>query len=450
GTHVLHEVAGEVEDVGPPLGFGGQPPTQRLGERRQVQEQMLGLDELRRLAVDARTRITQIGGVELVAAVVALVPASTVVTADGAGPLDVPVGQRASRGRADGARGGHGDDVTVAVQGQEDLLDHLGVVAGTGPGEQVVRHPEPLQVLGDLAGVLVGRLLRGQALLLGLDLDRGAVFVGTRHHEHLVTGHSLVAGENVGRNAETGYMADVAGAVGVRPGHRGQHRSAHGYSAYGFRHTNLARGRIGPHLGRNVGSNGRNTAHRGTTPDPRRPKADTDHGPRNEVDLNGRFGKPIPGASGRPAEDIATPISDPDVSRGPIGYARDTRCTASTATPSSTNRDRPTTTDAGIRRTPPDTRRPTPPPRRTSTARRASPPNAARCPGDARRGAATATDPTRCGNRPTAPPRGRPAPGRRHPGGDSNRIPSSTRTHGPRAARPNPPSRGTPHRSDRW
>ena len=58
---------------------------------------MLGLDELRRLAVDPAARVDQVGGVELVAAVVALVAAGAVVPADRAGALDVAVGQGAAR-----------------------------------------------------------------------------------------------------------------------------------------------------------------------------------------------------------------------------------------------------------------------------------------------------------------------------------------------------------------
>ena len=77
-----------------------QPGAERLGERRQVEEEVLGLDELRRLAVDPAARVDQVDGVELVAAVVALVAAGAVVAADRAGALDVAVGQGAARSTA--------------------------------------------------------------------------------------------------------------------------------------------------------------------------------------------------------------------------------------------------------------------------------------------------------------------------------------------------------------
>ena len=57
-----------------------------------------------------------------------------------------------------------------------------------------------------------------QALLLGEDEDRRAVLVGAADHEHVVPGHPHVPAEHVGGHTETGHVADVARAVGVRPG----------------------------------------------------------------------------------------------------------------------------------------------------------------------------------------------------------------------------------------
>src|SRR5262245_57331669 len=116
---------------------------------------MLGLDERGYLAVDPRPRVDQLGGVELVATVVALVATGMRVAADGAGALDIAIGQRAPGGRADGAGGGPRDDVAVAVQRQEDLLHDLCVVAGGGAGVEVVGDAEPAQVLRDDTVVLV-------------------------------------------------------------------------------------------------------------------------------------------------------------------------------------------------------------------------------------------------------------------------------------------------------
>ena len=88
---------------------------ERLGQRRQVEEEVLGLDELRRLAVDLRPRVDQVGRVELVAAVVALVAARVAVPADRAGALDVAVRQGAAGRRRDRAERRLLDHVAVAV-----------------------------------------------------------------------------------------------------------------------------------------------------------------------------------------------------------------------------------------------------------------------------------------------------------------------------------------------
>ena len=48
------------------------------------------------------------------------------------------------------------------------------------------------------------------------------MLVGARDHQHVVARHPHVAAEHVGGHAETGHVADVARAVGVRPGDGGQ------------------------------------------------------------------------------------------------------------------------------------------------------------------------------------------------------------------------------------
>ena len=58
--------------------------------------------------------------------------------------------------------------------------------------------------------------------LVGGDQDRRAVLVGAGDHQYVVSGHPHVAAEDVGGHAETGDVADVARAVGIRPGDGGQ------------------------------------------------------------------------------------------------------------------------------------------------------------------------------------------------------------------------------------
>jgi hypothetical protein len=171
-------------------------------------------------AVDLRSRVDQLLGVELVAAAVALVAAGAVVAADRAGALDVAVGQRATGRRGDGAERLARHDVTVVVEPGEELLHDRVVVARGGAGEQVVGQAEPVQILDDHPVVAVDQLARRRALRVGLHLHGRAVLVGARDHEHVVAGHAHVAAEHVGRHSEAGHMTDMAGAVGVGPGHR--------------------------------------------------------------------------------------------------------------------------------------------------------------------------------------------------------------------------------------
>src|SRR5690606_38607933 len=104
----------------------------------------------------------------------------------------------------------------------EQLLHDPVVVAGGGAGEQVVGEAEGDQVLDDDPVVAVGQLAGAHALLVGQDLDRGAVLVGAADHEHVVAAHSLEAREDVGGDPEPGYVPNVARPVGVGPGPRGQ------------------------------------------------------------------------------------------------------------------------------------------------------------------------------------------------------------------------------------
>ena len=91
------------------------------------------------------------------------------------------------------------------------------MVAGGGAGEQIVAQAQIAQVLGDDAIVAVRQLLGAQALLFRFHENRGAVFVRARHHQHVVAFHALVACVHVRRHAEAGHVADVTGAVRVRP-----------------------------------------------------------------------------------------------------------------------------------------------------------------------------------------------------------------------------------------
>ena len=85
--------------------------------------------------------------------------------------------------------------------------------------------PRSAEVVDDHLVVLVDQLAGGHALVVGQHQDRGAVLVGAADHEDVVARHPHEPAEDVGGHAETGDVADVARAVGVRPGDGGQDTS---------------------------------------------------------------------------------------------------------------------------------------------------------------------------------------------------------------------------------
>src|SRR5262249_58603552 len=66
-------------------------------------------------------------------------------------------------------------------------------------------------------------------LVVLLDQDRCAVLVGPAHHQHVAPRHPLVPAEHVTRQGEAGDVADVTGAVGIRPGRRGEDVTGRGH-----------------------------------------------------------------------------------------------------------------------------------------------------------------------------------------------------------------------------
>ena len=183
---------------------------------------MLGLAELGGRAVDLRARVDQLGRVELVAAVVALVAARLRVAADRARPLDVAVGQRVPGRRRERDEHLALDDRSVLVERLEDVLRDRGVVARRRAREAVVREAEPAEVLAERRVVVVGDLSVGLPLSIGGDHHRRAVLVRPADHENVVALEPVIARECVRRDAEARHMPQVAMARRIRPGGRYQ------------------------------------------------------------------------------------------------------------------------------------------------------------------------------------------------------------------------------------
>ena len=178
---------------------------------------MLGFLETRGFAVDFGDRVDQLVRVEFVAAVVALVTARTVGAADRAGAFDVTIWQGTPAGRGDGDFLRALVDVPVLQALLEQFLHDMLVVRGGGAGKQVVAQAEIAQILGNHAVVAVREFLRADPLFIGLNENRGAVLIGSGHHQHVIALHALIARVHIRRDAEAGDMPDMARTVRVRP-----------------------------------------------------------------------------------------------------------------------------------------------------------------------------------------------------------------------------------------
>ena len=169
-------------------------------------------------------RVDEVDGVQLVAAVVALVAARLEIAADRALALDVAVGQGASSRGVEGTHLLFLQQVAALVQLQEQLLRHAIVVGGGRAREDVVRHAQPHEVLDDDGVVLVDELARRDALFVRLVRDRRAVLVRAAGHQHAGAAQPPVAREDVAGHGKADHVADVSRPVGVRPGRRDEDR----------------------------------------------------------------------------------------------------------------------------------------------------------------------------------------------------------------------------------
>jgi len=175
------------------------------------------LTKLNRRGAAALVRVDEVDGVELVAAVVALVSPSFRVAANRALALDVAVRERAPADRVERAHLRLLDEVALLVELQEQVLRDALVVARRGAREDVVRHPQAQQVVDDQRVVPIHELARRDALTVRLVRDRGAVLVGPARHQHARAAKPLEACQHVGGHGKARHMSDVARPVRVRP-----------------------------------------------------------------------------------------------------------------------------------------------------------------------------------------------------------------------------------------
>ena len=115
---------------------------QLLLDGGQIQQEVLGFNELWGLAVDLGYGVDQVHRVKLVATLIALVTAGAIRAADGASALNIAVRQGASGRRRNSTLGGLFEHVAVGIQALEEFLYHGVVVTSGGTGKKIVGQAE--------------------------------------------------------------------------------------------------------------------------------------------------------------------------------------------------------------------------------------------------------------------------------------------------------------------
>ena len=173
---------------------------------------MLGLSQRWRGSGEGAARLDQICRVELPPAVVTLIASGVSVTAMGARPFDVAVGEEAVGLGVVQLLADSGFDEAVLGQRRKDVLCDLAMVVGPGGRVEIPTDTERLPCLEELRVITVDDLLWAHVLLFGAHGDRRPVHVGSRDHQNLVSREPVIAGEDVGRQIGTGEMPEMAGA----------------------------------------------------------------------------------------------------------------------------------------------------------------------------------------------------------------------------------------------
>ncbi len=175
------------------------PVDQLLLELGQSDEMVLRLPQLRHGGAVHALRLDQLSALKGLAALLALVPSRLLVSAGGAGALDIAVREELVAGGAEILQGALLVQVALLEQFEKDLADHAEMVLGMGLGEQAELDVQPLD--GPLVDLMVAlRYLQGGGpLLLGPHRDGRPMLVGAGDHQHFVAAEAAVTGVEVGR-----------------------------------------------------------------------------------------------------------------------------------------------------------------------------------------------------------------------------------------------------------
>ena len=158
---------------------------------------MLSFFKPRYLPINFRMRVNKINGIKPITAVIALVPACTVITADGAGPFDITVRERAPAGRRNSDHLCTFIYVSVFKALGEHGLDHFFMVLRSSPREKVITQAKVAQVLCNHTVIPVSELLRRYAFSLCLHQNRGTVLICPGDHQYIIALHAFIPCINI-------------------------------------------------------------------------------------------------------------------------------------------------------------------------------------------------------------------------------------------------------------
>ena len=165
--------------------------------------------------------------VQRAATVVALVAARAVIGAVGACAFDVSVRQESLVVRAEGLTHRVCVKIALVQEAQEHILGDFSVVLGVCRSKQVEADSEAFPRVQELRLEFGVNVLRGDALLVGGDGDRGAMSVAAGYHRHLIAYHPVIAREYIGGQICARSVAKVDGAVGVWPSYGYEYAFGH-------------------------------------------------------------------------------------------------------------------------------------------------------------------------------------------------------------------------------
>eukprot|EP00166_Cyanidium_caldarium_P000929 ctg_1404.g427 len=211
------------------LGCRVDPSLQRIGQARQLQEEVARGTHLGHTAGQRRSRSHQLGRVQQVAALVALIALGVLVAATRTGAVHVAVGQKLARLHIIQLRHGLLRAVPIVVYLPEDLLTYLGLARRRGAPKMVETQVEPAINVPVQPVVLVAQLSWCDALLGRLGLGGRAVLIRAADEQHVHPGLSQVAGVHVRRQHRPDQIAQVRHVIHVGEGRSHQHVPLTGY-----------------------------------------------------------------------------------------------------------------------------------------------------------------------------------------------------------------------------